>query len=87
MELANRCISEVDETAMSLGFDASRLVALSVHIASSILNRCLVLADGQENRHTLKDRIIEDLTEKVEAAITQIDRSERELSSGIIRPQ
>lgn len=76
----------VDEVCADNKFDASAMIYMSVNISAHLMARGLFCAAGAEARANLKVKMVDNVSEILESAAQHIDQSERELNSGIIRP-
>lgn len=76
----------VDDECRESNFDASAMIYMSVHVAAHLMARGLFFAAGPEARASLKAKMLDNVSEILDSAAQHIDKSERELNSGIIRP-
>ena len=87
MEVIDLCMMAIDESCRNNSLDASAMIYMSVHLASHLMARGLFFAAGPEARVTLKNKMLDNVSEILDSARQHIDQSERELSqSQIIRP-
>ena len=85
-EVVDKCMEAVDNVCNANSFDASAMIFLSTHASAHLMARGLFFATGPEARMALKNKLMENVGEILESAAQHIDKSERELNSGIIRP-
>ena len=76
----------VDDMCRDNNLDATAMIYMSVHIASHLMARGLFFAAGPEARQNLRNKMMDNVAEILDSARQHIDQSERELNSGIIRP-
>lgn len=85
METVDKVMSSIDDACRANNFDASAMIYMSVQVAAHLIARGLFFANGPEARGTLKQQMVDNVTEIVDSAVEHIDRSERELHESGIR--
>lgn len=80
----------IDKLGLKYNLDGAKMVYLSLMVASQLMARNLFLVAGPEARQAMKTQMEDTVSEILESAAKNMDRTEREMSSmsegGIILP-
>ena len=80
----------IDKLGLEHNLDGAKMVYLSLMVAGQLLSRNLFLVAGPEARATLKSQMEDTISEIMESAIENMNRTEREMmgmsQGGVILP-